>query len=95
MDCNSYGKERLYQGVLIPCQSYQGDYAYPGGRVAMSDVDGIDFSTQVPSVRCTRVPVAVPCRARHLMPLLPETRFPWCLSDSESPRASPGSPGMS
>jgi hypothetical protein len=45
MDRNSYGKVHLYQGVLIPHQSYHGDYVYPGDRVAMSDDDGTTFST--------------------------------------------------
>jgi hypothetical protein len=53
MDRISYGKVRLYQGVLIPCQSYHGDYAYPCGRVAMSNNDGMTSSTQEPIVRCT------------------------------------------
>jgi hypothetical protein len=45
MDHKSYGKGRLYQGVLILHQSYHGDYAYLGGRVAVSDGDGTTFST--------------------------------------------------
>jgi hypothetical protein len=58
-------KAHLYQGVLIPCQSYHGDYAYPCGRVAMSDSDRTAFSTQLLVVRCTWVPLVVSCRVRH------------------------------
>jgi hypothetical protein len=35
MDHNSYGKVCLYQGMLIPRQSYYSDYAYPGGGVVV------------------------------------------------------------
>jgi hypothetical protein len=51
--------------MLILCQSYHDDYAYTCGRVAMSDSDGIASSTQVPTIRCAWVPVAVPCCAKH------------------------------
>jgi hypothetical protein len=37
MDRNSFEKVRLYQGVLVMRQNYHGDYAYPGGRVAVLD----------------------------------------------------------
>jgi hypothetical protein len=50
---------RLYQGVLIPCQSYHDDYVCPDGRVAMSDGDGMTFSTQVHDVKYAWVSVAV------------------------------------
>jgi hypothetical protein len=55
MDNNSYGKVRLYQG----------NYVYPGGRVVVSDGEETTFSTRVPAVRGTWVPVAVSCRAMH------------------------------
>jgi hypothetical protein len=45
MDCNSYEKGCLYQGVLILHQSYHGDYVYPGGRVVVSSGDGTTFRT--------------------------------------------------
>jgi hypothetical protein len=45
MDCNSYGKVLLYQGVLIPRLSYHGDYVYPGGRAIVLDDDGMTFRT--------------------------------------------------
>jgi hypothetical protein len=65
MDHNSYGKVCLYQGVLIPCQSYHYDYVYPNGRVAVLDGDGMTFSNRVPAVRCTWVPVAMAYCVRH------------------------------
>jgi hypothetical protein len=51
--------------MLILRQSYHGDYAYPCGRVAMLDDDGMTSSTQVPTVKCVWVPVAVSCHTRH------------------------------
>jgi hypothetical protein len=72
MDPNSYRRVRLYHSVLTPRQSYHSDYAYLGGRVAMSDDDGMAFNTQVPAVRCAWVPVVVSCGMRHLMPQLPK-----------------------
>jgi hypothetical protein len=44
MDHNSYGKVHLYQGVLIPCQSYHDDHLHPDGRVVVLDGDGMTFS---------------------------------------------------
>jgi hypothetical protein len=79
MDHKSYGKVHLYQAVLILHQSYHGDYAYPGGRVAISNDDGMTFDTQVPAGRCTWVHVAVFCLARHLMLPLPENPTPLVL----------------
>jgi hypothetical protein len=58
--------------VFIPCQSYYNDYVYPGGRVVVSDGDGMTFSTRVSVVRCAWVPVAMSCCVRHLMSPLPE-----------------------
>jgi hypothetical protein len=65
MDHISYGKVCLYQGVLIPCQSYHGDYACPYGIVAKSDNDGTASSTQVPAIRCVWLLVAMSCHARY------------------------------
>jgi hypothetical protein len=65
MDCISYGKVHLYQGVLILCQSYHGDYACPYSSVAMLDSDGMSSNTQVPAVRCVWVPLAVSTCVRH------------------------------
>jgi hypothetical protein len=59
----SYGKTRLYHGVLIQCQRYHGRYTCPCGRVAMSDIDGMASSTQVPAVRYLWLPMAVFCHA--------------------------------
>jgi hypothetical protein len=61
MDRLSYGEVRLYQGELIRCQSYHGDYVCTCGSVAMSDDDWTESSTQVPVVRCMWVPVATSC----------------------------------
>jgi hypothetical protein len=36
--------------VLIQRQSYHGDYVCSFGRVAMSNGDGMNFSTRVPTV---------------------------------------------
>jgi hypothetical protein len=58
------GKARLYQGKLIQCQSYHGDYACSSGGLAMSDGDGMDSSTQVFDVRCAWVLMAMSCHAR-------------------------------
>jgi hypothetical protein len=65
MDLVIYGKVYLYHIMLILRQSYHGDYAYPCGRVAMLDDDGMTSSTQVPTVKCVWVPVAVSCHTRH------------------------------
>jgi hypothetical protein len=65
MDHISYGKVRLYQGVLIPYQSYHANYACLYGRVAMSDGDGTASSTQVLAVRCAWVHVAVSSHVRY------------------------------
>jgi hypothetical protein len=45
MDRISHGKVCLYQDMLIPHQSYHGDYVYPFDRVAISDDDGTASST--------------------------------------------------
>jgi hypothetical protein len=65
MDRNSYGKVRLYQGMLMMLQSYHGDYAYPGGRFVVSDGNGMAFSTRVYAIRCVWVHVAMSCRVGH------------------------------
>jgi hypothetical protein len=65
MDRISYGKPRLYQGMLIQYQSYHDDYASPHGRVAISDGDGMTSITQVLVVRCTWLPVVVSCHAMN------------------------------
>jgi hypothetical protein len=48
VDRISYGEARLYQGVIIRCQSDHGDYACSRGGVDMPDGDGTDSSTRVP-----------------------------------------------
>jgi hypothetical protein len=65
MDRISYGEAHLYQSELIQCQSYRVNYACSYGGVAMSGVDGIYFSTQVPAIRCVWVPVAMSYCAKH------------------------------
>jgi hypothetical protein len=72
-------KMHLYQGMLIPRQSYHNDYAYPSGRISMLDGDGMTSNTQVPAVRCTWVPMPVSCHARHLMSPLPKNLAPLVL----------------
>jgi hypothetical protein len=72
MDRNSFGKVRLYQDVLIPRQSYHGDFVYLGSRVVVSDSDDMSFCTQVLVVRCAWAPMAMSCRVKHLMLSLPE-----------------------
>jgi hypothetical protein len=64
MDHFSYGKVRLYQGVLILCQSYHGDYACACGGVTISNSDRTVSSTQVSAVRCKWVLVATSCGDR-------------------------------
>jgi hypothetical protein len=49
------GKAHLYQGVLIWCQSYYGDYAYSFGGATASDGDGMGSSTHVLVVSCAWV----------------------------------------
>jgi hypothetical protein len=61
-------------------------YACSFGGVAMSDYDGTDSSTQVPTVMCVWVPVAVSYHARHSMPLSPEDPTPVALLITKSPR---------
>jgi hypothetical protein len=53
--------------------SYHGDYACSLSRVAMSDSDGKDSSTQAPAARRVWVPVAMSCHTRHEMLPLPKT----------------------
>jgi hypothetical protein len=60
MDRIPYGEVRFYQGKVIQCQSYHGDYACSYGGVAMSGGDGVDSNTQVPIVMCAWVLVACP-----------------------------------
>jgi hypothetical protein len=59
------------EGMLIQCHRYHGDYACTLGRVAMSDGDGMDSYTRVPTAR--RVWGLWPC------PVVPDNkrrRFP-------------------
>jgi hypothetical protein len=65
MDRTSYGEAQLYQGVLIPCQSYHGNYVCPCGRAAMLHSDGMASSNQAPDVKCVWAPVAMSHHARH------------------------------
>jgi hypothetical protein len=65
MDQISYGEDHFYQGELIRCQSYHGDYTCSCGRVAMLGIDGMDSSTRVSIARCAWVHVAMSYRARH------------------------------
>jgi hypothetical protein len=65
MDWNPYGEDRFYQGELIWCQSYHGDYACSCGDVIMSGSDGMDSNTQVLIVRRAWAPVATSSRDRH------------------------------
>jgi hypothetical protein len=51
MDRILYGEARFYQGELIRCQSYHGQYACSCVRVAILGGDGMDSSTQVLPVR--------------------------------------------
>jgi hypothetical protein len=63
---------RLYQGVLIQCQSYHGDYVSLFSKVAVSGGSGMSFSTQVPVVRHAWTPATMSCRVKHLMLPHPE-----------------------
>jgi hypothetical protein len=56
-----------------PALIYHGDYTCSLGRVAMSDGDGKDSSTQAPAARRGWAPAAMSCHTRHEMPPLPET----------------------
>jgi hypothetical protein len=66
---NLLWRSRFYQGVLIQCQSYHGDYVCTLGRAAMSDGDGIDLNTRVPATRGVWVPMVLSYHGRHLMML--------------------------
>jgi hypothetical protein len=59
------GEAHHYQGVLIRCQSYRGDYACSFGRATVLDGDGMGSSTQVPTAKCAWVPVVLSYHARH------------------------------
>jgi hypothetical protein len=59
MDRIPYGEAHFYQGELIRCQSYHGNYACSCGGVAMSDGNGMDSSIEVLSIRCMWTPVAM------------------------------------
>jgi hypothetical protein len=85
LDQIPFGEARLYQGVLIRCQSYHGNYACSFCGAAMSGDDGTDSSTEVPTVRCAWVPAALSYHARHLMLLSPEDSALVSLPDTESP----------
>jgi hypothetical protein len=76
LDRIPHGEARLYRGMLIQCQSYLGDYAYPFGEVAVSVGDGMGSYTHVPVVRHTWVPAATSCCTRHIMLPLPKARAP-------------------
>jgi hypothetical protein len=67
-----------YQGLLIRCQSYLGDYACSFGEAAMSCDDRTDSSTQVPA--------ALPYHVRHSMPLSLEDPTLVALPSTKSPR---------
>jgi hypothetical protein len=69
---NSSWRTRFYQGILIHCQSYHGDYVCSFDGVVMSGGNRMDSSTQVLVVKRVWAPVATSCRARQLMPLFPE-----------------------
>jgi hypothetical protein len=62
MDRIPYAEARFYHGKLIQRQSHHGG-SYVG--VAMSGGNETDFSTQVPTVRCEWVPVALSCCVGH------------------------------
>jgi hypothetical protein len=72
MDRIPRGEARLYQGMLIRCQRYRGDYVCSFGGATMLDGDGMSSSTQVLIVRCTWVSVVLSYQARHSMPLSPK-----------------------
>jgi hypothetical protein len=56
----------IFKGkTTIPHQNYHGNYAYPCGRVAMSNNDGMSSGARVPTVRCTWGHVVMSCRASH------------------------------
>jgi hypothetical protein len=72
--------------MLIQHQSYHGNYACTLSWVALSDGDGIDSNTRVPTFWCAWDPAVLSYHARHLK-LLPSTglvllAFP----DAESPQ---------
>jgi hypothetical protein len=66
------GEARLYQGMLIRCQSYCIDYACSFGGVVVSHGDETSSSSQVPVIRRMWAPVAMSYHARHLMLPIPE-----------------------
>jgi hypothetical protein len=51
--------------MLILRQSYHGDYVCTLGRVAVSDGDGMDFSSRVRVVKHTWAPVAMSHHVRQ------------------------------
>jgi hypothetical protein len=59
-----------FQGVLIWCQSYHGEYPCLFGDVAVSSGDRTGSSTQVSIIKRAWALVAMSCRANHLMSLL-------------------------
>jgi hypothetical protein len=60
----------------------------------MSGDDGVDFSTQVPVVRCAWVPVVMTHYARHSMLLSPKDPAPAALpSTKKPPDMTVGCPG--
>jgi hypothetical protein len=65
MDRIPYGEAHFYQGELIRCQSYHGNYACSCSEVAMSGGDETDSSTQVSVVRSVWAPVAMSYCATH------------------------------
>jgi hypothetical protein len=65
MDQIPYGEAHFYQGKLIRCQNYHGNYACSCGGLAMSGGDGMDSSIELLTIRCTWAPVALFHRARN------------------------------
>jgi hypothetical protein len=65
MDRISYGEARLYQGMLIRCESCDDDHACSCGRVAMLDCDGMTSSTHVIAIRCMWAYAVVSSPAQH------------------------------
>jgi hypothetical protein len=76
-----HGEARFYQGMLIRCQSYHGDYVCTIGRVAMSGGDEMDSYTRVPTARCAwglwPCPVIPGSKCHHLLRLRWSVKSIW------------------
>jgi hypothetical protein len=65
MDRFLHGEAYFYLGMIVQCQSYHGNYAYPRGGATMLVGDGMDSRTRVSATMGAWVPVVLSYNARQ------------------------------